>query len=549
MKIFLIISLMILGVYAKELNKVHKVVVLKNWKPYYFLDDKGKPSGYSIDLFEKIANNIGLNYQYVIVDSWKDAHKLIESNKAQIVPNIGIDKMREDIFSFTEPTDFFEIGLFKRGELNIKDKQPIKDLAVGVVLKNICEKLITDETTNYKVTYQSFYKSIAALRNKEIDLLCYPKPLMQNVIKELNLENITPYGNSIDEVPRGIGVSKNEIHLLELFEDQLLKMRSNGEFDKIYAKWFIQHQDIELSYEQLLLIVLLILFLIIFILFYINQKKLIITQKELELIIKKKTKELEILQDEQLKQQKILLTQSKVAAIGEMLGNIAHQWRQPLNIITTNVTSLMVSIDFGDKISEEMIKECGDGVVKQSLYLSKTIDDFREFFKSDEETKKIYNLKNIIYKLKDLVINSYENNYIECIIDIKDEIDVELNENLLIQALINICNNAKDAFKESDTKTGDKYLFLSISKDSDDAIITFKDTAGGIKDEAIEKVFEPYFTTKNKSVGTGIGLYMTHGIITKHLNGTIEVSNERFEYKGREYKGASFKIKIPVKKM
>jgi len=131
------------------------------------------------------------------------------------------------------------------------------------------------------------------------------------------------------------------------------------------------------------------------------------------------------------------------------------------------------------------------------------------------------------------------------------EIDQKINSfgdpNQLIQAMINILNNAKDALSVASNLREKLVFILTVKEDDEKIIITIKDNAGGIPRNIINKVFEPYFTTKTKEDGTGLGLYITHTIITKKLKGTIKVENEIFTHEGKEYKGACFTITLPLK--
>ncbi|PLY09907.1 MAG: hypothetical protein C0626_07505 [Arcobacter sp.] len=281
---------------------------------------------------------------------------------------------------------------------------------------------------------------------------------------------------------------------------------------------------------------------------YITTKKPFTNEKgeKLILIIAHDISTIKKLENEQLKQQQLLLNQSKIAAMGEMLGNISHQWRQPLSVITTQASSIGLLLDVGKRISDEELLEYSSSIMQQANYLSKTIDDFRNFFTSDSSSKQVYNLKDIFFKLDDLIKVTYANNFIKIINQIDEDINIQLNENILIQAFINIYNNSKDAFIEKNVSTDDRYFFSSIKKDKDHVIVTFKDSAGGIDKDNIEKIFEPYFTTKHKSVGTGIGLYMSNQIITKHLKGEIRAINETYKYNDKNYTGAKFIITLPL---
>ena len=236
---------------------------------------------------------------------------------------------------------------------------------------------------------------------------------------------------------------------------------------------------------------------------------------------------------------RLLAQQSKMASMGEMLANIAHQWRQPLSSISTISSGMKLEKEYGildnDKLNNNL-----DLITESTKYLSETINDFMNFFKPQESVKK-FHIKSLIEKSLRLVSNN--NLDIKFIKDIKD-IEIESFENDLIQILINIINNAVDALKEIKSE---KYIFISTSLSKDNMLeITIKDNGGGIDDLLIDKIFEPYFTTKHKQNGTGIGLYMVTQIIQKHAKGNISVENINFEYNENSYKGACFKIIVPL---
>lgn len=238
--------------------------------------------------------------------------------------------------------------------------------------------------------------------------------------------------------------------------------------------------------------------------------------------------------------QAILYQQSKMAAMGEMIGNIAHQWRQPLSIITTATSGMVLQKQMG-VLTDEFFFEASNRINTSSQYLSQTIDDFRNFFIPNKEKSKV-NLIEIFKKTLDLISAQFSSKDIEIIKNIEG-VEFESYENELIQALINILNNSRDELIKKD---GERFIFVDAFEKDNFINIIIKDNAGGVIKENLDKIFEPYFTTKYKSQGTGIGLYMTEEIITKHLNGTICVENVEFIYDEKEYFGAEFTIKIDL---
>jgi len=241
------------------------------------------------------------------------------------------------------------------------------------------------------------------------------------------------------------------------------------------------------------------------------------------------------------KKQSILYQQSKMASMGEMIGNIAHQWRQPLSTITTASTGILLEKELGI-LEDSMLNDSLNRINKSAQYLSKTIDDFRNFF-NPEKVKNEFLLTYAITTTLDLISAQFNSQNIKVIKNI-EEIVINSYENELIQALINILSNARDELKNQELR--EKLIFIDAFESYDNVVIKIKDNAGGILDGNIDKVFEPYFTTKHKSQGTGIGLYMTEEIIVRHLKGQITVSNENFIYENHLYTGAEFEIRIPI---
>ena len=239
---------------------------------------------------------------------------------------------------------------------------------------------------------------------------------------------------------------------------------------------------------------------------------------------------------------KVLFQQAKLASMGEMIANIAHQWRQPLSLISTASSGMKIQKEF-NLLTDENFNSSLDSITDTTKYLSKTIDNFKNFFTPRSE-KELINLAEITEKTLVLVASELKKKNIQIIKTVND-IEVMSYENDLIQVFINIINNAKDAF----LNPKENYIFIDAKVDTKTScvIINIKDNAGGIDEDVKGKIFEPYFTTKYKSNGTGIGLYMVMEIIQKHMNGTISVKNVMYNYNKEKFKGAQFTISIPLK--
>jgi signal transduction histidine kinase len=241
---------------------------------------------------------------------------------------------------------------------------------------------------------------------------------------------------------------------------------------------------------------------------------------------------------------KQLESQSKLASMGEMIANIAHQWRQPLSIISTAATGMKMQKDIGVLQDDQFDNYC-EVINDNAQYLSQTIDDFRNFIRGDHEPIK-FNLKNDTDSFIKIVNTTIQSHNIQLILDLDEDIQIKGYPNELIQCFINIFNNSKDAFIENNIKSDQRYIFICQKVQNNHLIISFKDNAGGIPKHILPKIFEPYFTTKHQSQGTGLGLHMAYNIIVNRMRGSLEAQNSEYIFNKKRYKGAKFTITLPL---
>ena len=230
--------------------------------------------------------------------------------------------------------------------------------------------------------------------------------------------------------------------------------------------------------------------------------------------------------------EQMLIQQSRQAAMGEMIGNIAHQWRQPLN--TLGLFTQRLGFFYGQPIFNQ---EFLDTSVAKSMeiiqHMSKTIDDFRNFFKPDK-AKGDFNVSDAIKNTLSLLEGNFQNPSIHIEIIENDHPVINGYQNEFTQVLLNILTNARDAIIEREIN--DARVIITICSEDDCAVVTIADNAGGIPEEIINKVFDPYFTTKGPQLGTGVGLFMSKTIIEKNMGGRLAVRNTAT--------GAEFRIEV-----
>ncbi len=234
-------------------------------------------------------------------------------------------------------------------------------------------------------------------------------------------------------------------------------------------------------------------------------------------------------------QQALIIEQSKSAAMGEMIAMLAHQWRQPLQATSMLIQQLTLEKMLDGEISDDTLDKVTSGTQKQIDYMSKTIDDFRDFFRPDKNKDKI-RVNNLIEKARELIAYTLKVDTIKLTIDIQDDIEINIHVNEVVQVLINLVKNARDALV--DIMNIDREISIIAYKEDENLIINVKDNAGGIPTNIIGKIFDAYFSTKKNKNGTGLGLYMSKNIIENHGQGLLSVSNDEY--------GAVFRITLPI---
>lgn len=244
---------------------------------------------------------------------------------------------------------------------------------------------------------------------------------------------------------------------------------------------------------------------------------------------------LRLLSQEQQEQEKLFIRQSKLASMGTMISLIAHQWRQPLSSI--NGTVLNLDIDFrNEKLDAQRFDYHLNEIEQRTAYLSKTITDFRDFFSHNKESER-FELSRIIEQAKHLCASSKEDP-----IDIhyhkQEEIVINGFSSELVQSLLVLLNNAIYVCKSTIKGKERGEIFIDVIKDDQKVLISVSDNGGGIPKKNLKKIFDPYFTTKDKHNGTGLGLYILKLIVEDSMNGKVTVKNGS--------KGAIFTLQIPM---
>ncbi|MCK5110626.1 MAG: hypothetical protein KAQ94_03820 [Arcobacteraceae bacterium] len=512
------------------LNKLKQDVILKS---DFFLSAKGVKKAFNeknreklYSLVENIYKRMAEQNKYLKIMTFRlnDGSTFLRVHK----PHMFGDKLNKkrkiilDTISTQKRQYGFEVGKLKMTYRVVTpifyDKKLIGIVEVGVEPEYITENINKLFEIRTALLIKKEDKTISLDKSKMQRLngfvLARGDELFKKTLKDINLKQSS---NTI--------MYKNNEYLIHTM------LNLNNHKDKVAAKVLLAY-NMKIHNEKLNYLIknnLLITALMLIILFVILNIGLNYFMRKIE----KSHRDI-------IEKDNVMAQHSKMAAMGEMLESIAHQWRQPLSVITTSATGVKMQKELGVLEDKLLVDSCVS-ITNSANHLSQTIDDFRNFFKHNKE-KSFFNLKDTFHSTFNLVSSKFEIQDIEIIENI-DDIEIFGFENELIQVFMNILNNARDELEIKDIKG---VIFIDIYEQNDNAIIKIKDNAGGISNEILPKIFGAYFTTKEDNDGTGIGLYMSRKIIVDNFNGTIEAKNKEFEYEGINYTGVEFKIKLPL---
>lgn len=222
-------------------------------------------------------------------------------------------------------------------------------------------------------------------------------------------------------------------------------------------------------------------------------------------------------------QEQVLIQQSKMAEMGQMMSSIAHQWRQPLSVLGLEIQDIQDAYHHNE-LDDAYLEKSVHSAMNQINYMSKTINDFSNFFKPDKQ-KELFRIGEKIQEVAYIILAQMKHNDITLEVGGED-FEISSYPNELVQVILNLINNGKDAILERKKNNPELHGKISIlTKNTPRNCIAIQDNGGGIKEEIRGHIFEPYFTTKHKSVGTGLGLYMVKNILERHQNATIGVEH------------------------
>ena len=529
-------------------NNHFKLCVNPNIKPYSYFEDK-KFKGFVADYFKIIEEKTGIDFEIIRSNNFKNSFDLFKNNECEVFSALTNTNERREYAKFTKAYHGIPFVLISRQDFPfVENLSNLENKRIGIIGSYNISKRIKEEYPNLDYVYvknsdEGIEKVLSRELDGHIDLLYTTLYKLYNKNNlELKISNKLDIGANLS-----IAVRHENPVLYEII-NRAVDDIDDKKVDKLINSWITI--DYERGADLTYLWVLLFIIGLVFLALIYRQKVLNQMNKSLNNKVKEKTEELIKINEnlekriekevnENLKKDNLLQRQSKMVAMGEMLENIAHQWRQPLSSISVGASGIKIKKEL-DTLDDKFLIETLDSIVNSTSYLSQTIEDFRNFFKPNKEKKRFY-VDRCFEKSLNILKSKFDSENIKTVKNI-EELSILGHETELIQVFMNILNNARDALEYS--KEDKKFIFVDIFRFKNQVVIKIKDNGGGINSSIIDKIFEPYFTTKHKSQGTGIGLYMSDQIITKHMNGLIEVSNDKFKYENNTYTGALFTITL-----
>ncbi len=512
-----------------EDKKEITVCLRASFEPF-MIKEKKKYSGITIDFLNEISKQTSLKMNYIMNDNVNDYFKNLENGACDAIALTVTKNNKHQSLTPTNSYVFDEIVI-----TTSIDKPYLSDLnELGD------KKVLIQKGTKSLINYvRTIYPNINLVEIEEIDLSKVVSGeyygyihasyfLAHKILMKYpsQLKIMTKIGEN--KVGGSFGILKNNTLLLSIFNKSIGKISPstkqiiNGKYRTIKVEEYIDY--------SLLLKSFIIFFIILIVIFFSNQKlkKEILLRHEVEKKLEELNRTLEEKIENELnknkKQQTIMFQQSRLAQMGEIISMIAHQWRQPLNNISAMNQTMVLKYKKGT-LDDFIVDKFKKDTLQQIRYMSNTIDDFRNFFKPRKEKRLFYlfdAISNSINILKPMLLQSSINSNIEY------DKNIQLNgyENELGQVILNIINNAKDALEQIEKPN--KWIKIAIKENDENVNISINDNAGGINENIIEKVFDPYFSTKSDKNGTGLGLYMTKVIIEEHMKGQIKIENNEF---------------------
>jgi polar amino acid transport system substrate-binding protein len=497
-----------------QFKKEITMCVDPDWEPYEVITKDGEHIGLGADFLALISEKIGKEFTLVPTKNWKESLEFAKEGKCEILSFLNSTPQREKFLDFT-PTLYEESEVIvARDEVTfLAGFDALAGKKVGIVKGFNTDEYIQSNYPQIELEYiQNHEEGITKVSNGELFATINSLLGTTHLIQKSALSNIKIAGETSLRNYYKIGVIKTEPLLASIFS-KAAQTITQKDRNKILSNWVSVKFEHKIDYSFVWKILWFAVAVILFIIY---------RQYAISRINKNLTQKIEAQYNNLLEKDRMIFQQSKLIAMGEMIENIAHQWRQPLSSINASVMSIdnLANKDgfHSQKLEDELLF-----IEDLTEYMTLTIDNFRSFFSKDDK-EECFSLTTAIEESLNITKKALENNSIDLSLSLDDSLKVFGNRSDFIQVVLILISNAKDVLTKD--LTSSKNLNITTKKEKDTIIIIFSDNGGGIKEKLLERIFEPYFTTKHKAHGTGLGLYITKLIVEQKMKGAITVTNK-----------------------
>ncbi len=520
--------------------------------PPYTLEEENHFSGISINFFNLLTQKTGLLFNFIPIKNRTDAAIYIKNNRCKLVPHLSSHKTSHPL---TEPTlQYLQDHIAMVNTINspyINNLSDMKNKKIAIVsgleyLASVIQQRYPNidliKIVNPKVAFNK-------LRDGEIDGFLGPYRFLSYAIQQSYIGDLK-IALKLESpiVKMSIGVARNNPVLLAIL-NKALRSITLDEKQAVYQRWLAVNTIEKTNYTfiiQLMSVMTLILAIFLYRQSLLKKKNSELEQLQNELEVLNRLLEIKVSEavNELRKKDQVMMQQSRLAQLGEMISMIAHQWRQPLAAISSTVVSVKLKsalnkFDLSKTDEQEAYKRYLNDNFEQIetyiLTLSNTIDDFRNFYKS-EKISTTFLVNDTLEKTLKIIESALTTDNITLIKKFNSKKSIQMYENELLQVFLNLIKNAQDNYKEYATKNAT--LIISTSDTPDGINIEICDNGGGIDESIHDQIYDPYFSTKSKKNGTGLGLYMSKMIIEEHHHGKLTHHNKDG--------GVCFSINIPT---
>lgn len=529
--------------YLKKKKKL-KVCVDPNWMPFEKIED-GKYIGLTSSYMSLISEKLKIPIELVVTKTWSESLQNAKERECDILSAVMNTPEKEKYMDFTTPYIKLAVVIAtKSGIPFIESLEDVKSKRLGIIKGHaLIENLKRKHIGINIVEVDSIIDAFDMVERGELFGYLDHLIVVNEAIQKDYSESISVSGKFGYSFLLSMATRNDEKLLLSIFNKVLYSIDKHTQQD-IYNKW-IKFKYIEKADYTLIIEIIIIAFIIVLIFFYRNIRlhKEIKKRKEIESNLqdaKQDLKELNSSLEEKVeieiqknkKHQLIMMEQIKLAQMGEMIANIAHQWRQPLYQVNSSILvidAVLKRSGFVNELIDSKLLEIED----LTEYMSNTIDNFQNFFNPDKEEIFFY-LRKIIEQSIAIIQGTLSSNFTIVEINVDESLECKGYPLELQQVLVVLLSNANDVLKIREIQN--PKIIIEIENLIDTCVISVSDNAGGIIADNIQQVFEPYYTTKHQSQGRGVGLYMAKMIIEEGMQGKLTLENKE--------NGACFSIEI-----